>query len=695
MKDRKHMPVFPAIALLLALAGPMGTAAANTDALTAIPSAQYRKWLEEEVVYIISPTERKVFLQLGSDAERDRFITAFWKHRDPTPGTAENEFKDEHYKRLARANYVYGRSAPMPGWRTDRGRITIILGEPMNVVHYDNHPELKPCEVWHYQGLTQFGLPEGLQLVFYQEGAGDFQLYRPAQDGPMALILNWRSRGTPSDFEGAYERLAEIEVNLLGPSLSVDPGDTVNSYGHPSPSSEILMNKVSDTPWKRIEDQYARKFLEYKDRVEVEYSTNWVPSSGQLFIQPGDSGIAWIHYAIELKNLALDTYENKFFTALKVSGSVTIPEGTIVHQFDKTASLNLSEAQLREARSQPFTFRDLFPLIPGRYLLTVLVKNETSKEFTSLEKTIVIPEPTGRPRIASLLLGYRSTDAAATGQMKPFQFGPYQVSSQPGHLFVSRDTLAAAFQVLGLSPAQRAGAVIRWTILREGRPFLEKRRPLGEYPAFPFCLESISLAPLEPAYYTFRIVLETEGRETAPLDEEFAISPQPALPRPWFYSRSQPAENDPQFMQVVGSQFFQAGKLDPARDWLERAYRLNPGSAETAQSLARVYLAAGENGRVTRLLAPFVADQKKATYEMLLACGRAWQKQGEFARAEEAYSRAVSRFGVNTTLLNALGDCYLGLKRPGEALAAWEKSLQFDPRQEEIRRQVDALKARK
>jgi GWxTD domain-containing protein len=697
MKDRKQLLVLPVITFLLGLAGPMATAAAKTDILTTKPSSPHRKWLDEEVVYIISPTERKVFLQLQSDPERDRFVEAFWKHRDPTPGTPENEFKDEHYKRLSRANYVYGRSAPMPGWRTDRGRIFIILGEPMSVVHYDNNPELKPCEVWYYQGLSHLGLPEGLQLVFFQEGAGDFRLYRPAQDGPMALILAWRGRESPTDYETAYERISQIEFNLASPSLSVDPADTTSTNtGRPSTSSDLVMNKVADTPWKRIEDGYARKFLEYKDRVEVEYSTNWVPSSGQLFTQPGDTGIAWVHYAIELKNLTLDVYEKKFFTALKVSGSVTTPEGRIVHQFDKTASLNLSEAQLQEARSQPFVFRDLFPLIPGRFQLTVLVKNETSKEFTSREKAIDIPEPTSRPRIASLLLGYRSVAAAAAGgQVMPFQFGPYQISTQPGRLFVRKDTLAAAFRVLGLSDAQRAGAVIHWTMVREGRPFMEKRRPLGEYPAFPFCLESISLAPLDPAYYTFRLTLELEGRETALVDEEFVVSPQVELPRPWFYSRSQPVESDPQFIQVVGSQFFQAGKLDPARSWLERAFRLNPASAETALILAQVYLAAGENGRVTQLLAPFMADERKATYEMSLACGQAWQQEGEFAKAEEAYSRAVSRFGVNTTLLNALGACYLGLKRPGEALAAWEKSLQFEPRQEEIRRKIDALKAQK
>ncbi len=683
---------FCTITLMLGLAG---TAAAGTDTPAVKPSAQHCKWLDEEVVYIISPTERKVFLQLQSDAERDRFIEAFWKHRDPTAGTPENEFKDEHYKRLAHVNHVYGRTAPMPGWRTDRGRIYIILGEPMSIMNLENNPQLKPCEVWYYQGLTQLGLPEGLNLVFYQdENVGDFEIYSPARDGPMDLLKNWK--GTQDDFADAYEDILDAEPNLAGPSLSVVPGDTSASIGHPSTSSDIMMQKVADVPWTRFEDRYAQKFLQYKDQVEVEYSTNYVPSDAQMVIQPGESGIARIHFAIELKNLSLDTYENKYFTALKVSGNVTTPEGRTVYQFDKTVSLNLNEAQLQEIRVQPFTYRDLFPLIPGRYQLTVLVKNEISKEFTSMERTIDVPDNTTGARISSLLLGYRSTPAAADAAMlKPFQFGAFQVYSQPGHLFARKEALAAAFQVLGLNEAQQTGTVIHWTILRDGRPFMDKVRPLGEYSAFPYCLETIPLASLDPAYYTLRIALQVDGRELASAAEEFAISGQEALPRPWFYSRSLPGAGDAQFMHIVGSQFFHAGKLDPAREWLVRACALKPDGADIAQNLAQVYLATGETGKVVPLLAPFTADEKKATYDMLLLCGQAWLKTGEYARALENYSRAISRFGVNTALLNAIGGCYLNLQRPHDALAAWEKSLQLDPKQAEIRRRVDALKEKK
>src|SRR4030065_1386424 len=97
----------------------------------------YRLWLDEEVVYIITSKERDVFRKLETDKERDIFIEAFWKHRDPTPGTPRNELKEEHFRRLSYAKEYYGRGTPRPGWMTDRGRIYIILGPPQNIATFD------------------------------------------------------------------------------------------------------------------------------------------------------------------------------------------------------------------------------------------------------------------------------------------------------------------------------------------------------------------------------------------------------------------------------------------------------------------------------------------------------------------------------------------------------------------------------
>ncbi|MCP4217432.1 MAG: GWxTD domain-containing protein, partial [bacterium] len=139
---------------------------------------KYRIWLTAEVGYIITPTEKKVFLQLESDRERDMFIEAFWKQRDPNLNTEENEFKIEHFKRLKYIKEKFGRDTPTKAWRTERGRIHIILGEPNHIARHENQSEVYPVIVWFYQGLVKYGLPNAFHVVFFKkQGTGDYELY--------------------------------------------------------------------------------------------------------------------------------------------------------------------------------------------------------------------------------------------------------------------------------------------------------------------------------------------------------------------------------------------------------------------------------------------------------------------------------------------------------------------------------------
>src|SRR5215831_8758166 len=96
---------------------------------------EYEDWLKQDVVYIITDEERKAFKQLSNDEEREKFIESFWDRRNPNPDSEDNEFKDEHYRRIEYANDHY--AAGVPGWKTDRGRIYIVFGPPDEV---ESHP---------------------------------------------------------------------------------------------------------------------------------------------------------------------------------------------------------------------------------------------------------------------------------------------------------------------------------------------------------------------------------------------------------------------------------------------------------------------------------------------------------------------------------------------------------------------------
>lgn len=655
-----------------------------------LPDA-YRKWLDEEVAYIITPTEREVFQKLRTDRERDLFIEAFWKQRDPTTASAENEFKTEHFRRIAYADRYLGRDAPKPGWRTDRGRYYIILGEPRDIQRFEGKSQTYDAEVWFYQGKSDLGLPPAFNLVFFREGGhGEYRLYSPLADGPQALLSGYF--GGP-DYAAAYSRLREIEPGLAAVSLSLIPGEDGSIAGRPSLSSDVLIQRIEASPGRAVEPEYARKFLLYKDIVEVEYTANWLDSDSLVKVFRDESGLAFVHYAIEPKRLSVGESGGKYAATLKVNGRVTAPDGRLVHQFEKTVSLDLTEDQVRAAGASPFDFQDLFPLVAGDYELSVLVKNEASKEFTSMERTLRVPPAAAAVELVQPLLGYRAARLEpGARRMKAFRIGPFQLFAQPGRVFTRRDTLAVAFQLHGLAPDVAADGEITVAILKDGQVVRELERRPADCPDLPVVVEEFPLADLPAAHYTVRVAFSRAGAEIVSATEEFDLSFADALPRPWFSSRVLPDAADPVYPEIVGAQLFNLGRYAEARAFLERAAAGKPGSEDTAASLARTYLALGEAAAAAETLAPFARAERTAKYETYVLLADALRRTGDLGRAVELLERAIAGYGVNAVLLNAVGECYQGLGRIQEALAAFERSLELSPDQPEVRKRIEELR---
>ncbi len=656
---------------------------------------RYRKWIEEEVVYIIAPGEKEVFLRLKTDRERELFIQAFWEHRDPTPGDRDNEASQEHYRRIGHADQFYGRDAPKPGWKTDRGRMYIILGEPNDIQRFEGMAQVHSSEVWFYQGLIDRGLPPAFYLVFYQDrGIGEYRLYSPLADGPQALLTSYA--GDPLNYLAAYDQLREHAPELSGASLSLLPGEGVLQQGRPSLSSDLLVNRIESMPMREVEDRYARKFLEYKDIVEVEYSTNYIESDSLVKISRDPSGIHFVHYAIEPARLSVHAREDRYFTVLALNGTVSDENGRMIHQFEKSIPLQFDEEQIKSISSRPVSIRDMLPLIPGQYRLSVLVKNEASKEFTSLERRLSIPDDEEKLRLTSPLLGYRMREnRPPQGQLRPFQSGRYQVYFQANRIYTRQDTLVLAFQVLGLEPEVRPRSEIRYALFRDQERVREITRRPADYPDLPDITEAISLQELQPAHYKISIQLLVGGREVLQENEEFDITHAPSVPRPWIYSKLLADAGHPVYAFILGSQFFRTGRLEPARTHLESAQGSNPGNLIYALALARVYLAQEEYDRIPALLSPFQEQEGAPSFEVYYTLGRAHQGLGELARAVEVYEQALRSVGLNTILLNALGECQYRRGSRDEALAAWERSLEINADQPAIRRLVDAIKEKK
>lgn len=136
-------------------------------------SPEYRKWLDEDVRWIINSQERKQFMKLTSDQSRDQFVIDFWERRNSTPGAKENPFKEEHYRRLAFSNEHFAEG--VPGWRTDRGRIYIVYGPPDSIVAHPSTATSSADEIWLYHHMKGGGDEVTLKFVDNCQ-CGDYHL---------------------------------------------------------------------------------------------------------------------------------------------------------------------------------------------------------------------------------------------------------------------------------------------------------------------------------------------------------------------------------------------------------------------------------------------------------------------------------------------------------------------------------------
>ena len=656
---------------------------------------QYRKWLEEEVVYIITPKERDVFLQLESDREREIFINAFWKARNPDSASSENAFKKEHYRRIQYANQWFGKDSPGPGWRTDMGRIYITLGEPKQIEKFENQYDVFPMIVWFYDGMAEFGLPNAFSVVYFKrEGSGEYILYSPVKYGPQSLLIHYK--GDQTDYATAYNELYQIEPSLAELSLSLVQGETRYSLT-PSISSEVLLNqRIPAAPYEKVKDAYAEKLLKYKGVIDVDYTANWIDSESLIKVFQDPRGNAFVHFSVELQpeRLTLELIEGRYRTTFEINGSVTDLQEKMVYQFSRNVPIEMIDEQFAKIKSKLFSYQDMFPLIPGRYKFNLLLKNVVSKQFTSAEADLLIPEPTQLSMSAPVLAHRIDRESKFKGLNKPFLLGNVQLVPSPRNDFQRGETLYLFFQLHGLPANVKEGGVLEYTILKETTKVQSVTKGLKEYPSQTNFFEEFSLADYSPANYKIKVALLGPARqEIMAAEVPFYITPRASLPRPWILSTPQPTSDDPSFPDILGNQYLNKGDFGKAKALIEIAYRTKPSYPPFALDFCRVLYQMKDYQGVIQTATPFLEGETR--FDFLQIAGQSLQALGQLAEAAALYKDYLSHFGTNIFILNAVGECYYQLGNTAEALFAWEKSLELNPNQEKIKALVKALKEKK
>jgi GWxTD domain-containing protein len=367
---------------------------ANAKALKIELSKTYRKWLDEDVRWIITDEEKSAFTQLSNDEERDQFIEAFWQRRDPTPDTEENEFKEEHYRRIAYANEHF--AAGIPGWKSDRGRMYIVFGPADEI---DSHPSggsyerpmeegggetsTFPFETWRYRYLEGIGQEVIIEFVDTCM-CGDYHMTMDRSEKD-AL------KQTPNAGLTLYEQMG------MASKASRFTGGGIEQLGK-SPFNQDLQTKEFDRleQFAKLQAAPAVKFKDLEAVVSHHLTVNLMPFDVRADFVRVTSDTVLVPVTIQIKNRDV-TFQNKDGIergTVNIFGRVSTLTGKIVQTFEDTVQVDVPVELLPKTAENSSVYWKALPLriSQNRYRLDIVVKDVNGDRAGNWSHAIQIPD---------------------------------------------------------------------------------------------------------------------------------------------------------------------------------------------------------------------------------------------------------------------------------------------------------------
>jgi GWxTD domain-containing protein len=413
----------------------------------------YKEWLDSEVPYIITDAEREAFLRLSTNEEREQFIENFWLTRDPTPDTPENEFKEEHYRRIAYANEHF--ASGMPGWRTDRGRIYIIWGKADTIdTHpmggsYNRTPEegggstsTFPFEVWHYNYLEGIGNNIDLEFV---DPSGSNEFHLTTDPGEKDALLHVPGAGLSE-----MEMFGEASKNQR---FSRSDGTT-------SPVS------MFDVPGKNNEfDRYALAAkvmvapppVKNKDLLEVVTSRivrNQLPFDYHFDFLRITTGSVMVPITVEIANrqLTFQTKEGVHSAQLNLFARITTLGGRVVQIFEDTISKDFPDSLFQKYLTRQSIYQKIVPLRPGLYKLDIVVKDVQSGNVGVVTTNLQVPRfDEEKLDTSTLILAYDIQNVAPRDVgLGQFVLGDKKVTPELSREFFSDSKMGIYLQIYNI-----------------------------------------------------------------------------------------------------------------------------------------------------------------------------------------------------------------------------------------------------
>ncbi len=342
----------------------------------------YKNWLDNDVRWIITGEELQAFKQLSNDEERDQFIEQFWLRRDPTPDTVENEFKDEHYRRIAYANEHF--ASGVPGWRTDRGRIYVVFGAPDSI---DSHPSggnyqrpqeegggstsTYPFETWRYRYLEGQSLGNEVEIEFVDKcmcGEYHMTMDRSEKDA----LLNVPNAGLTQ-----YEQmgLANKADRFSGGGL-----ERLGTGAFTQSSNSKVFDRLAQ--FAALNKPPAVKFKDLEEVVSHKIRYNLMPFDVRVdFVKVTDDTVL-VPITIQVKNKDI-TFAEKDGIArgtVNIFGRITTIGGRVAQTFEDTVQIDVPKELLPKKVENASVYWKAIPLRSGRYKVDIVVKDVGSGE---------------------------------------------------------------------------------------------------------------------------------------------------------------------------------------------------------------------------------------------------------------------------------------------------------------------------
>ncbi len=497
----------------------------------------FSKWLNQDVKYIISPEEKELFQKLSTGEEKERFIEQFWSRRDPDPRTSHNEFKEEHYRRIAYANDHF--ASGYPGWRTDRGRIYILYGPPDSKDAtpsggaYDRPfhegggaTAVFPFELWFYRHLE--GLGSDIEFEFVDKSyTGDYQLALRADEKD--VFLNTAGHGmTLAEQIGMANRVDRLSFR----------GATRELY-------PMMHHRLKDSPFQRYET-YSRaqaapqlKHPELREAVDVRITFDPLPATvkADYFVLNEQQFLVPLTVELHNRDLTFEPIGGVQRARLEVYGRVTALGGQLAAEFDGDLFSTVKGGDSDQARTGRTLYQKTLVLQGGtRYKLDLVVKDAASGN-TAVIQTGLVPPDVGAERLAAsslVLADYIEQLVETPDGEAMFVLGDFKVRPSLSGQFPEGGVLGLYFQLYNVPLDQSTllpSLRLHYSLKKGDESVLESSEP-GGTPGTIYSdgriviVKGVPLEGLAAGQYQIEIRVEDlVKQESAKLTRRFEIIP--------------------------------------------------------------------------------------------------------------------------------------------------------------------------